>query len=171
MGKAYRTGPRVQQTFTAFEPDYFKDSKGILQEKPTPIDCQAKIDSYRETSLSSILDKFLVDDLSPAAVDPDLAAIVDYVNYGSDLEALLEMDQIIDHYRQEFKTPNASRDEMLKAIRQKYNDAAIKLAKGKDDVKKPDKGGEPDEKIPPEPKGKSEELYPSGDEKAPAKPS
>lgn len=161
MGKAYRTGPRVQQILTAYQPDYYKDAKGILQEKPTPIDCQAQIDSYRETSLSSILDKFLVEDHSPAAVDPDSAAIVDYVNYGSDLEALLEMDQIIDHYRQEFKTPNASRDDMLKAIRQKYNAAADKVGKG----------GESGEKKEAEPQGQPSELHPSGVEETPAQPS
>lgn len=161
MGKAFRTGPRVQQTFTAFEPDYYKDAKGLLQEKPTPIDCQAKIDSFRETSLSAILDKFLVADQSPIEVDPDFDAISDYVNYGSDLEALLEMDQIIDHYRQEFKTPFASRDEMLKAIRKKYNDAAAKISKGGDSRAKDETQSE----------GQSTELHSSGLEETPSESS
>lgn len=153
MGKAYRIFERKTQTFDQYQPDYYKDAKGILQEKPTPIDCQAQIDSYRETALSSILDKFLVDDQSPIGSDPDSDAIADYVNYGSDLDALLEMDQIIDHYRQEFKTPNATRDEMLRAIRQKYNAVADKVRKG---------GADTNETLQAQSQGESQELHETG---------
>ena len=90
------------QTFSEFIDNYqllVREDK--LYKSDTPINRQELIESSRETALSNALDKFL-----PKQVTEDNETVLEYYNQQTDLDILMEAENVANDYRKKFGLPD-----------------------------------------------------------------
>lgn len=91
-----------KQSFSEFVDDFqliLRDDK--LYKSDTPINRQKLIESSRETALTNALEKFL-----PEKVTEDNETIVEYNRRNTDLDDLMNAENLANEYRQKFNLPD-----------------------------------------------------------------
>lgn len=118
----YKTENSIEQftqdfASSRYKPDYYLDEmKGVLVEKPQKIDIQAEIDSYRDTELSAVFDKYLPEVLmndSPRVAERDLTK----------LDRLMECSDEVEEMRTRY---NLSPDLSISEVYQQVYDFYVK---------------------------------------------
>lgn len=92
-----------KQSFTEFVDDFqliLRDDK--LYKSDTPINRQKLIESSRETALTNALEKFL-----PEKVTEDNETIVEYNRRNTDLDDLMNAENLANEYREKFNLPDS----------------------------------------------------------------
>lgn len=142
--------------FSRFEPEYFLNAKGYLEEYPEPHDVQAEIDSYKSTLIQRIFDQISAPEYFTD--NPSANYILERENARSDLEAMLQADEVLDNLRREYNLEGKSREEIIKFVQQR---AAQSLR----DYNEKQKGENQSEKeTQAQPQGEQEKLSPDSAE-------
>lgn len=91
------------QSFSEFVDNYqliLREDK--LYKSETPINRQELIESSRELALNNALEKFL-----PKEVTEDNETVVEYNNQQTDLDLLMEAENVANEYRKKFNLPDS----------------------------------------------------------------
>lgn len=124
------------QDFTGCEliTDYkYDEVTGELVELPTKRDIQAEIDSFAQTALESVFDRFMpVKDLSP-----DEQAVEYRQRITDDLSLLAEASQVAEDYKEELKLdPKLSISEVYKQVFLKSEELAKSIKQKQENLEK-----------------------------------
>lgn len=116
MNKAvFRDVPFVGTEFSQFEDEYFLNKDGVLELMPAKRDCQAIIDSQIETTLQKIYDALL--DTPVGYQNP----ATDYINernyYATNLDILIEADNVYADYKAEHPEWKGTKAELIKELK------------------------------------------------------
>lgn len=112
--KVFRDFPVKGTSFSQFEPEYFLNKDGHLEQYPSLRDCQAFIDSNYETVFQKILEQLMT------PVTSDVNPSAEYVNHrealATNLDILLEADSIYDDFKANHPDFVGTRSDMLTYI-------------------------------------------------------
>lgn len=143
----HRTRERKRTEFPNLVPQYFLNSKGVLEESPILKNTQEMINSAEYTRLDDIYDRMLEIHRSqnPQYNEGELE-VFEREKAEDDLDRLMELDRIRAEYAQSApEVADMSHSEMVAHVNSKIKAHNEKIKKIKE--------GEPeDEKTPPEPK-------------------
>ena len=116
-----RVRPRSIIEVSPFEDEYYMDDNGDLQVYPEKRDCQAYIESFRDTLFDKLLDTML--DLPPeVAVNPSDDYVQERYYAKNDLETLLNADQIVDEVKEAYpELAKATRAQVYAFLKEKAN--------------------------------------------------
>lgn len=114
-----RTTPRAAITVSQFEDEFYMDDNGSLKLYPEKRDCQAYIDSFKDTLFERILD-MMIDLPEEVRVNPSSEYVDERLAYQSDLDLLLNADAALDEMREAYpELKKASREEVVMFLRER----------------------------------------------------
>lgn len=117
MGKVYREKSFYGTVFTKYKPEYFLGHKRILERAPIDKNIDEYIQSQRETLFERMLDEISSGGI---VVDENQQMINESVRHLTNLDLMLETDEIFEAYRKENNLPeDVSKAEMYDMIRNK----------------------------------------------------
>lgn len=128
--KLTRETPAVKKEFSRYQAAYYLDKDNRLKRKPTDKDCQAVIDSCKETTLDAILDKFGIapfTDLMSGVPEIVDEYIGERMTLETDLDIFMKADEILDDYRVKYGKPNLTRDQVIEEIRANISEYGQKI--------------------------------------------
>lgn len=109
--------PKVQE-FSKTITDYILDPvTNELEVSPIPKDVDAEIQSFKDVSLESALEKFLPDDVKTSD------QIADYANMSADLSVLADAIDLAEDYREQYNlSDDMTTEQIFKFVQQQSDD-------------------------------------------------
>lgn len=115
MKECFRDWPVNGTEFSRYETEYTLNKDGVLEALPALKDCQAIVDASKETVFEKILEQ--LSEVPEFLNNPSAAYIEERDNYATDLDIMLEADEIDRKYREEHPEFKGSRKEIYKEIK------------------------------------------------------
>lgn len=115
MKECYRDWPVDGTEFSRYEKEYTLNKDGILEELPAPKDCQAIVDASKETVFEKILEQLT--EVPEMLNNPSEEYIRVRDFYATNLDIMLEADEIEMKFREEHPNFKGSRKEIYKEIK------------------------------------------------------
>lgn len=133
MEKWYRDTPCKKTEFSNLQDEYYLAHNGELALCPEPKDCQAEIDSYRESSLESALDMLSSFSFGSKYQVSNSDYVDEVVKNNSKLDILLEADEIIETAKRDYNLDGYSRQDVVRFIHNKAKQSFEEYKNGKSD--------------------------------------
>lgn len=115
MKTSFRDFPVVGTEFSQYETEYFLNKDNMLEAYPAPRDTQAVIDASKETIFQRILEQ--LSEVPEMFNNPAADYIENRENYASDLDILMQADEIMDNYKSDHPDFKGTKADIYKNIK------------------------------------------------------